>query len=62
MKRNWICLINKLIKIKGESEGRKGGWIENKGGTNPQMGTSIQGLETIFSLKVWCLTASRIPE
>jgi len=29
MKRNWIFEVNKVIKIKGENEGRRGGWLEN---------------------------------
>jgi hypothetical protein len=29
MKRNWISVINKVIKVKGEPEGRGGGWINN---------------------------------
>jgi len=62
MKRNWICVINKVIKIKWECEGRKGGWIDDKGSTNPQKGTLSEGLETFFSLKVWYLNASHIPE
>jgi hypothetical protein len=28
-KRNWIFEVNKVIKIQGESERRRGGWIEN---------------------------------
>jgi len=62
MKRNWMCVINKVIKIKWEDERRKGGWIEIIWSTDSQKGTVIQGLETNFSLKVWYLNASHIPE
>ena len=38
MKRNWICVINKVVEIKWEAEGRRGGWIEDKGRTGLQKG------------------------
>ena len=52
MKRNAICVINKVIKIKWEVEKRRGGWIEYKGRNDPQKGTLSQHVEKFFLWRV----------